>query len=140
MKPSIVTHPFFLPIINWRTLMTRSTKSVSTIRRHASHWPIAAIQSLRRLRPDSGETHLALAKHLYLGYLDYDRARQELTVAQRMLPNDTDVLSAAGYIDRRQGRWDDSMRNLERASELDPRNVLILEQLAFNYELLRRYD
>src|SRR5437773_2040781 len=34
----------------------------------------AAIQSLTRLRPNSGEAHLALANHLYGAYLDYDRA------------------------------------------------------------------
>jgi TolB-like protein/class 3 adenylate cyclase/Tfp pilus assembly protein PilF len=100
----------------------------------------AAIQALRRFRPDAGETHLALAKHLYFGYLDYDRARQELTAAQRMLPNNADAFLFAAFIDRRQGRWNDSMGNFERASELNPRNVFILEQLSFNYELLRRYD
>ena len=45
----------------------------------------AAIESLRRLRPDSGEAHLALAKHLYWGYLDYDNARNELAAARRAL-------------------------------------------------------
>jgi TolB-like protein/class 3 adenylate cyclase len=49
----------------------------------------AAVQSLRRLRPDAGETHLALAKHFYWGHLDYVRARQELTTAQQALPNDS---------------------------------------------------
>jgi hypothetical protein len=43
----------------------------------------AAIQALVRLRPDSGEAHLSLAKHLYWGYLDYDRARTELRLAQK---------------------------------------------------------
>ena len=33
----------------------------------------AAIQSLRRLRPAAGETHLAVTRHLFWGYLDYDR-------------------------------------------------------------------
>ena len=28
-----------------------------------------------------------------------------------------------GYIQRSQGRWEESTRNLERAVELDPRNV-----------------
>src|SRR5438309_436967 len=37
----------------------------------------AAIQSLNRLRPSSGEAHLALAWHFYLGYHSYDRAREE---------------------------------------------------------------
>ena len=48
----------------------------------------AAIQSLTRLLPNSGEAHLALAKHLYWGYLDYDRARNELSLAQKSLPNE----------------------------------------------------
>jgi TolB-like protein/class 3 adenylate cyclase/Tfp pilus assembly protein PilF len=99
----------------------------------------AAIQSLRRLRPDTGETHLALAKHLYFGYLDYDRARQEVTSAEQTLPNNADAFVLAAYLDRRQGRWAESTRNFERASELDPRNVVILQQLSLNYENLRRY-
>src|SRR5207302_3731494 len=48
----------------------------------------AAIESLRRLAPDSGEAHLARAKHLYWGYLDYDNARKELAVARGSLPNE----------------------------------------------------
>jgi len=99
----------------------------------------AAIQSLRRLRPNAGETHLALAKHLYWGYLDYDRARQELTAAQQALPNNSTAFLLAAYIDRRQGRWEESTRNFEHASELDPHNVEILQQLSLNYENLRRY-
>jgi tetratricopeptide (TPR) repeat protein len=48
----------------------------------------AAIQSLTRLLPNSGEAHLALAKHLYWGYRDYDHARRELSLAQKSLPNE----------------------------------------------------
>jgi TolB-like protein/Tfp pilus assembly protein PilF len=98
-----------------------------------------AIQSLRRLRPEAGETHLALAKHFYFGYLDYDRAREELTAARRALPNNSTAFLLAGYIDRRQGRWEESTRNLEHASELDPRNAAILQQLSLTYANLRRY-
>jgi TolB-like protein/class 3 adenylate cyclase/Tfp pilus assembly protein PilF len=99
----------------------------------------AAIQSLTRLLPNSGEAHLALAKHLYWGYLDYDRARNELSVAQKSLPNEPWAFVLAGYIDRRQGRWDESTENLERAVELDPQNPAILQQLALSYDSLRRY-
>jgi len=99
----------------------------------------AAIQSLRRLRPDAGETHLALAKHLYWGYLDYDHARQELIAAQQVLPNNALAFVLAAYVDRRQGRWEESTRNFEHALELDPRNVVIPLQFSFNYQNLRRY-
>jgi TolB-like protein/class 3 adenylate cyclase/Tfp pilus assembly protein PilF len=99
----------------------------------------AAIQSLLRLRPNSGEAHLAVAEHLYWGYLDYDRAREELSLAQKSLPNEPLAFVLAGYIDRRQGRWDQSIKNLERAVELDPQNPAVLQQLALTYDSLRRY-
>jgi serine/threonine-protein kinase len=99
----------------------------------------AAIQALTRLRPDSGEAHLALAKHSYWGYRDYDRARQELKLAQQSLPNDPMTFQILGFIDRRQSRWAESTKNLERAGELDPKNLFILTQLANNHLCLRRY-
>jgi TolB-like protein/class 3 adenylate cyclase/Tfp pilus assembly protein PilF len=102
----------------------------------------AAVESLRRLQPNSGEAHLALAKHLYWGYLDYDKARNELAVAQRALPNDPVVFLLTGYIDRRQGRWDNSIHNMQQALSLDPRGPqtpFMLEQISRTYELLRRY-
>ncbi len=86
----------------------------------------SAIQSVMRLRPDSGEAHLALAKHLYWGYRDYARARQELAVARRALPNDPLPFLLTGYIDRREGRWDKATHNMERAVELDPQNFFTL--------------
>ena len=99
----------------------------------------AAIQAIQRIRPDSGEAHLALAKHLYWGYLDYDRAREELRIAQLALPNDPLSFLLAAYIDRRQGRWAESTSNMERALELDPQNLLVLQQMSLNYENERRY-
>jgi tetratricopeptide (TPR) repeat protein len=100
----------------------------------------AAVQTALRLRPASGEAHLALAEHRYRGYLDYDGARAELAIAQRALPNEPLAFELAGYIDRRQGRWDESTRNLERSIELDPRNIFTLQQISFNYQALGRYE
>jgi TolB-like protein/class 3 adenylate cyclase/Tfp pilus assembly protein PilF len=99
----------------------------------------AAIQQMVRLRPDAGETHLARAQHFYRGYLDYDRARQELVLARATLPNEPAIYEISGYIDRRQGRWEESIRNLERALELDPRNLFTLQQLSLTYQKLRRF-
>jgi len=99
----------------------------------------AATQSLSRLRPNSGEAHLALANHLYFGHYDYDRARKELSLAQTSLPNEPAAFELAGYIDRRQGCWAESTKNLERAVELDPRNVFFLQQIARSYGRLRRF-
>ena len=99
----------------------------------------AAVQAAFRLRPDAGEVHLAHAQNLYRGYLDYNGALAELEVARHSLPNDSRIFELTGYIQRRQGRWKESTRNLERAADLDPRNVDILQQIALSYADLRRY-
>src|SRR5256886_687877 len=99
----------------------------------------SAINSAFRLKPDSGEAHLALATHLYHGYFDYDHARDELAIAGRTLPNNARIFEWSGFIDRRQSRWHDAVRNFERATELDPRNVKILTSAAVTYGLLREY-
>jgi serine/threonine-protein kinase len=44
-----------------------------------------------------------------------------------------------GYIKRRQGHWEESIRSLERAIELDPRNLNRLYQAAGSYAMARRY-
>jgi TolB-like protein/Flp pilus assembly protein TadD len=98
-----------------------------------------AIQTALHLRPSSGEAHLALAEHFYRGYRDYEHALAELTLARRLLPNDPQVFELTGFITRRQGRWDESTMDLERALELDPRNLFFLQQLSFTYDLQRRY-
>ena len=93
-----------------------------------------------RLRPDAGEGHLALAAHLYSGYRDYDSARRELAIASRALPNEPLVFELTGYIDRRQGRWEDCISNLKRALALDPRNSNLLVQISLAYQNLRRFS
>jgi TolB-like protein/Tfp pilus assembly protein PilF len=97
-----------------------------------------AINAALRLQPEAAEAHLAQAGHLY-SKLDYEGARAETEIARRSLPNDARVFELNGYIDRRQGRWPESARNLERALEVDPNNVSILRQIALSYESLRDY-
>ena len=99
----------------------------------------AAAQTALRLQPDAGEAHLALAIYYYNGFRDYRRARSELVIARRALPNSADVFRYTGMIDRREGHWDEATRNLERALELDPRNFFTLQQLALAYLWQHRY-
>ncbi|PYL38401.1 MAG: hypothetical protein DMF34_07065 [Verrucomicrobia bacterium] len=100
----------------------------------------AALQAASRLRPDAGETHLARGQNLYWGYRDYEGALAELEVARQSLPNDARIFRLTGYIQRRQGYWEESTRNLERAVELDPRDIdTLLTGVAANYSFLRRF-
>jgi serine/threonine-protein kinase len=99
----------------------------------------AAVQAAFRLRPEAGEAHLARAENLYRGYLDYEGALTELEVAHQTLPNDARIFELIGLIQRRSGRWEESTRNLERAVDLDPRNLFTLSAIADSYRDLRRY-
>jgi TolB-like protein/Tfp pilus assembly protein PilF len=97
------------------------------------------LKTIIRLRPDAGEAHLARADFLYRCYLDYEKARAELAVAKLTLPNNSDIFELTGYIDRRQGLWNESARSLQRALALDPRNFFILQQIALSYQEFRQF-
>ena len=45
----------------------------------------------------------------------------------RMIPG---YFETMGFVLRRQGRWEESTRSLERSFELDPRNINTLYQIA----------
>jgi TolB-like protein/Tfp pilus assembly protein PilF/predicted Ser/Thr protein kinase len=98
-----------------------------------------AADAALRLRPDLGEGHRELARY-YFSVNDFGRAYDELTVARRTLPNDSDVLRIAAQIDRHRNRWGDALANFQRARELDPRNSEVAYHLAQLYREMRRYN
>jgi TolB-like protein/predicted Ser/Thr protein kinase len=98
-----------------------------------------AIQAAFRLRPNAGEAHLAHAAHLYRGKLDYQAAIAELEIARQTLPSDPRIFELKGYIEGSQGHSTQSIRSLEQAIDLDPRNIFTLQQLGLTYGDVRRY-
>jgi tetratricopeptide (TPR) repeat protein len=107
-----------------------------------------AAEAAVRVRPDLGETHLALARYyfnasfstsgtpIYTG--NFDRAREELTIARRKLPNNSEALFIAARIDRHQN-LDSALVNFQKANDLDPRNSEFAYWLGETYFELRRY-
>ncbi|HET9417854.1 MAG TPA: tetratricopeptide repeat protein [Chthoniobacterales bacterium] len=110
----------------------------------ADHSPARVAQArdaLKRaltLAPERGEAHLAAAWISYHSR-DYEGALAELGTARRTLPNDSSIPIVAGFIARRQNQWQQCTENLERAAELDPQRVWLLQQISQTYGLLRRY-
>ena len=92
-----------------------------------------------QLEPDLPEAHLALGFWYYHGDNNYDAALREFQIAQRGLPNEVDVYRGIGAIQRRQGKWTESTTNLEKAVDLDPKDTWALQNLAFNYQMLRNF-
>jgi len=99
----------------------------------------AAIEQATAINPDAGEVHAMHANYAYKAFRDYDRARAELELARKTLPNDAVVYALIASIDRRQGHWAESAQNWERSVSLDPRNFRFVVETAFTYQALRRF-
>src|SRR5262249_21848976 len=93
-----------------------------------------------QLQPDLPEAHLALGFSYYYGDNNYEAALKEFEIAQRALPNESEVYLAIGAIQRRQGKWAESTANLEKAASLNPKDTWPLQNLAMNYQMLRNFD
>jgi TolB-like protein/Tfp pilus assembly protein PilF len=98
-----------------------------------------AADTALNLQPNAGEAHLVLGDYYYHGFRDYERARSELALAGQTLPNNAEVFEYTGYINRREGHWEEATHDLEHALELDPRNFRTVQQLALTYQTQRRY-
>jgi len=93
-----------------------------------------------QLQPDLPEAHLALGFSYYYGDNNYEAALKEFEIAQRALPNESEVYLAIGAIQRRQGKWAESTANLEKAVSLNPKDSWPLQNLTFNFQMLRNFD
>src|SRR4029077_5114049 len=101
-----------------------------------------AAEAALRVRPDLGEAHLELARYYTASILtnNYDRAREELAIVRRKLPNNAEALMIDARIGRHENRWDASLANLQKANDLDPRNEDVEDLLGLNYLAMRRYS
>ena len=92
-----------------------------------------------RVQPGLGEAHLELARYYWMA-ADYARAHEELAIVRRKLPNNAEALWIEAMIGRHENRWDASLANLRKGSELDPRNVEMRWDLGRIYFEMRRYS
>jgi TolB-like protein/Flp pilus assembly protein TadD len=99
-----------------------------------------AINKALRLQPDLPEVHLAYANHLYRSHGDYERARAELAIAKRGLPNNAEVMLLEALMDRQQGKFESAVLNFEEAIKVDPRNPTPISELAETLSYTRQFD
>ena len=99
----------------------------------------AAVNRALTLQPDLAEVHLAYAEHLYLIYRDYERARAQLAIAKRGLPNDAEAIALGARIDRRQGQFEKAIGEFNDAITRDPANPTALQELADTLYYIRRF-
>jgi serine/threonine protein kinase/Tfp pilus assembly protein PilF len=99
-----------------------------------------ALENAQQLAPDSPETLLALGYYQYWVLGDYGLATTTFKLVSKMLPSSSEVPMALGRIARREGHWDESVAHFEEALVLDPRNVGLLTDAAWNYTMLRQFQ
>ncbi len=99
----------------------------------------AALDNAERLLPDDPRARLAAGYYRYYGLGDYQGAIEEFEEAARGLPNDSEVMQAIGFAQRRLGRLEDALDRLSAARGLDPQNVDLIDQIAETAQALRRY-
>ena len=100
----------------------------------------AAIDTAVRLAPDDPDVIERLGDYYYYGYRDYERATEQYLRLSVLRPNDASVFGSLGFIHRRQGRWAEALKELQRATELEPRDLRYGHTFVQLLLGLNRYD
>ena len=98
-----------------------------------------AAETALRLEPNREEARLALARYYYHGLSDYRRTEQELSNIPSSAPHEVEFFTLASLVERRLGQFAASIRDGEKAVELDPQNVSLATSLVQTYSGLRRF-
>ena len=96
----------------------------------------------RAIELDSNNAIGHAAEAAYYTNVARDPAKADvaLNTAIQLAPNDPAVLLAAGRADVARGRNETGIRRLERARELDPRSLAVMNDLLRAYVMNRRYQ
>ncbi len=100
----------------------------------------AAVERAEALAPGAPEIRVARGYFHYWAHKEYDAALAEFAAARRERPNDVDAISAIGYVHRRQGKWEESVRDLMQAQELDPLHANLIGELGSSLVFMREYE
>jgi len=98
-----------------------------------------AAETALRLEPNREEARVALARYYYHGLRDYRRTQQELSSIPSSAPHEVEFFTMASLVERRLGQFAASIRDGEKAVELDPQNASLATSLAQTYSGLRRF-
>ena len=112
----------------------------------------ATLQRAVEIAPDSGEVHLALARHYYnpleLGYspppdelrLVLKKTEDQLAIAARKLPGTVEIFTMIARIAHDRGQFKKCLQQWRKAAEIDPRNPEVASNLADVLAELRDYS
>jgi Flp pilus assembly protein TadD len=91
------------------------------------------------LAPEDPEVHLAIGDHFNWAFRDRDKAMEHWAKAEAGLPNNAEVLIARAGVLMIEGRLEESIQTLEKATELSPKDVSAFSDLAWSYMWSHRF-
>ncbi len=92
------------------------------------------------LDPDHPEVLMAHGYYYYYSPMDYTRAGEYFRQALAKAPNNSEILTTVGIVQRRLGEWEASLPYLEKAYLLDPRHIDRSFNLRVSLDALRRWE
>jgi eukaryotic-like serine/threonine-protein kinase len=92
-----------------------------------------------QLKPDLPEAIVAMGYYYYHGLGDFDKALQYFEKASAIGPNNVEPIAGLAYIERRKGKFEDSLRHFDQLFQLDPRSADFRSEAAAVLIRLRRY-
>ena len=135
LDPKFALSWALLSYVESRGYLTESLQPTVALREEARQ----AAETALALQPNLGEAVLAKGAYHYFCLKDYDTAVHYFERARQFLPNSSRIPESLAYVARRRGQWDRSESYFIEAERLDPRNVYLLTQHAYNYICLRRF-
>ena len=99
-----------------------------------------AAEKAFRLAQGKPDGYLALGYYHYYFSRDYNRALELFDQALVGQPNNSELLAAIAYVQRRMGNWGAAVANLRRALRLDPFSQSNIDGLARTLILLHRIE
>lgn len=93
----------------------------------------AAAERALTIDPALPAAHRARGYYYYWGHTDYDAVLEEFAIAAQALPNDSQLLEGLAYIQRRQGRFEESIAEFQKSLALDPQSGRVAFELAHTY-------
>ena len=98
-----------------------------------------AAERAMQLAPDRAESRLAMGSYLRDIALDYPGAREQYLEGLKHEPNNPDLLTGLGGLERSLGKFDDALAHAKQAAQVDPRSVASARRLAGAYHDMRMY-
>jgi len=98
-----------------------------------------SLDTAMQLQPDLGDGYFALGLYRYRGLRDYDGALKAFEEAIDRGANRATSLEFAGYVKRRQGKFDEAIALHDESAALNPRSSIIYSERAITLRGLRRF-